>query len=842
MQFFGREREIQVAEAMIGMREGAACVFVGDTGVGKTALVREIARRHDTAVVAVSPSERMWPLSGVSAFAAGLTGSRSSALDAVLSRGRDWPEHLLAEEISRTLHLVQDEPRVLVIDDLDEMDGASLSILAFVCARLRGTGVSVIATVRTPEGRHDFAGVTHIHIERLSFDESVELARATIGAGTSPAVTHIVAASTGGDPGLIARVRLTPGEAAGDDALPLPLRVVRPSVRRQRSMPRCSEDPRVSAVLDLLSMGPLYDYEHLRSAAAEIGIELDELIDRGLVSVHGDRARVSDPALRLRHHAALSPAERRRLHARSASDHRRQDPATYLWHASFLDPTGDRLPLLAAAVELSRGGDTFAAIEFAERALGGELDPIQRDRGLVELGDALVLGGHDLLGQHYLDRALDTAAADVRVRATIAALRAGARVDHVVRDALPESVEWEDDAVSTERLLCESARLHLSRGELEQAVARVSAVVERGAVSEETLLLAAILRGMGMEVPDDLPDTVDLEVGLSPDAPIELASLAVTVLLLDERYAEVRRVTETLLSSMPRPAPMWRERLLRIVVAAEVRGGDPLAARHAVAAWRHEWLPGRGPDAARTLLLAQAAAIDPSDPTTHDLVRRGRELCRREGTPTLLPFFAAIEGGLALTERRFDDAVGSLQAARAAGPGNDPALMRTDADLIEALWLSDRVVEARSETARLEVALAARPRRWTTLAVARSRAVCRSGREGRLAFDEAQALYRTDDSPHEYARLRAARERCVPADEYRVLRRVGYDARADTVLSPEEQEVVALVQRGLRNREIAATLFISLRSVELRLTRVYRKLGVGSRAQLVAHLHGEASA
>ena len=97
MQFFGREREIQVAEAMIGMREGAACVFVGDTGVGKTALLREIARRHDTAVVAVSPSERMWPLSGVSAFAAGLTGSRSSALDAVLSRGRDWPEHLLAE-------------------------------------------------------------------------------------------------------------------------------------------------------------------------------------------------------------------------------------------------------------------------------------------------------------------------------------------------------------------------------------------------------------------------------------------------------------------------------------------------------------------------------------------------------------------------------------------------------------------------------------------------------------------------------------------------------------------------------------------------------------------------
>jgi len=842
MLFVGREREIEVAEAIIGMREGAACLFVGDSGVGKTALVREIALRYDTAVVAVSPSERMWPLSGVSAFAAGLAGSRNGALDGVLARGRDWPEHLLAEEISRTLHLVQDEPRVVVIDDLDEMDGASLSILAFVCARLRGTGVSVIATARTPEGRHDLAGMTHAHVERLSFDESVELARATIAGAASPAVTHIVAAWTGGDPGLIARVQLTPGEAAGEDPLPVPLRVVRPAARRQRTPPQGSEDPRVSAVLDLLSTGPLYAYDGLRTAAAEIDIELDELIDRGLVSVHGDLARVSDPALRLRHHAALSPEDRRRLHVRAASDHRRLDPPTFLWHASFLDPTGDRLPLLAAAVDLARAGDTFAAIEFAERALAGDLDQIQRDRGLVELGDALVLNGHDLLGQHFLGRAVDTAAADVRVQAAIAALRAGARLDHVVIDALPLTVEWEDDAVSTERLLCESARLHMSRGELDQAVECLASVVERGAVSDETRLLARVLRAMGMEVPAGLADTADLTAGQGPDAPIEVASLAVSALLLEERYAEVRRVVETLLTGTPRPAPMWRERLLRIVVAAEVRSGDPVAARQAVATWRREWLPGRGPDAARTLLLAQAAAIDPADLTARDLVRQGRELSRREGTPALLPFFAAIEGGLALAEGRYDDAISSLRAAHSAGPGDDPALLRTAADLIEALWLSDRVVEARSELTRLELALASHPRRWTTLAVARSRAVCRSSREGRVAFDVAEATHRTDDSPHEYARLRAARDRCVPAEEYRVLRTLRPDARADAVLTPDEQEVVTLVQRGLRNREIASTLFISLRSVELRLTRVYRKLGVDSRAQLVAHLHGEASA
>ncbi len=76
------------------------------------------------------------------------------------------------------------------------------------------------------------------------------------------------------------------------------------------------------------------------------------------------------------------------------------------------------------------------------------------------------------------------------MRAAIAALRAGAGADHVIRDVLLTTVEQEDDAASIERLLSESARLHLSRGELDLALERVARDRgERGA-SEETLLLA----------------------------------------------------------------------------------------------------------------------------------------------------------------------------------------------------------------------------------------------------------------------------------------------------------------------------------------------------------------
>jgi DNA-binding CsgD family transcriptional regulator len=44
--------------------------------------------------------------------------------------------------------------------------------------------------------------------------------------------------------------------------------------------------------------------------------------------------------------------------------------------------------------------------------------------------------------------------------------------------------------------------------------------------------------------------------------------------------------------------------------------------------------------------------------------------------------------------------------------------------------------------------------------------------------------------------------------------------------------VAGVAARGLSNREIAASLFLSRKTVEMHLSRVYRKLGIGSRAEL----------
>ncbi|MEV0642940.1 AAA family ATPase [Streptomyces sp. NPDC050619] len=56
------------------------------------------------------------------------------------------------------------------------------------------------------------------------------------------------------------------------------------------------------------------------------------------------------------------------------------------------------------------------------------------------------------------------------------------------------------------------------------------------------------------------------------------------------------------------------------------------------------------------------------------------------------------------------------------------------------------------------------------------------------------------------------------------------------LLTPSERDVAALVVEGLANREISRLLGLATRTVELRLTNVYRKLGVKGRAALVAHL------
>jgi DNA-binding CsgD family transcriptional regulator len=77
--------------------------------------------------------------------------------------------------------------------------------------------------------------------------------------------------------------------------------------------------------------------------------------------------------------------------------------------------------------------------------------------------------------------------------------------------------------------------------------------------------------------------------------------------------------------------------------------------------------------------------------------------------------------------------------------------------------------------------------------------------------------------------------RCV------LIRAQPHAQRAYTLLSPREHEIVRMVAEGYPNKTIAAVLEISAWTVNTHLRRIFAKLGVGSRAAMVARLLDERS-
>jgi DNA-binding NarL/FixJ family response regulator len=67
-------------------------------------------------------------------------------------------------------------------------------------------------------------------------------------------------------------------------------------------------------------------------------------------------------------------------------------------------------------------------------------------------------------------------------------------------------------------------------------------------------------------------------------------------------------------------------------------------------------------------------------------------------------------------------------------------------------------------------------------------------------------------------------------------RRLGGRRSASDELTPTEERVAELAAQGLRNAEIASLLYVTSKTVEATLSRVYRKVGVRSRTELARRL------
>jgi DNA-binding CsgD family transcriptional regulator len=198
----------------------------------------------------------------------------------------------------------------------------------------------------------------------------------------------------------------------------------------------------------------------------------------------------------------------------------------------------------------------------------------------------------------------------------------------------------------------------------------------------------------------------------------------------------------------------------------------------------------------------------------------------------------------------------------------NPTLLRCEPDLVEVLIRLGRHREATQALQRLESRSVGLRSPWLFTTVARSRAMLADGEQSLQLFNQALESRTGHDSLLERARtllcyaerlgalgqLREARDRLLCAkvlfdeagahawthlvDALLLDERVEPSRSAGNpallMLADHERALAQMVARGMRNKEIAAKLFVSVRTVEVRLTAIYRKLGVESRAQLTA--------
>jgi DNA-binding CsgD family transcriptional regulator len=194
----------------------------------------------------------------------------------------------------------------------------------------------------------------------------------------------------------------------------------------------------------------------------------------------------------------------------------------------------------------------------------------------------------------------------------------------------------------------------------------------------------------------------------------------------------------------------------------------------------------------------------------------------------------------------------------------EPRQWRYLGDYVEALLAAGRAGEAESRLRRLERWARTTGTTWPAVLAARSRGLVREALGDRKASLEAmtEALERHASLPLPFERgrtfllagemrrragvkrlAREALEEALSAFEdlgaplwsmraRRELGRISGRPAASGVLTASEQQVAKLVAAGHSNKEVAAALSVTVRTVEAHLTRIYGKLGVRSRTEL----------
>ena len=290
-----------------------------------------------------------------------------------------------------------DQPLICLIDDEQWLDQASEQTLGFVARRLAADPVALVFSARDPGA--GLAGQPELVVEGLRADHAHALLDSALAGPLDARVRDLIVAETRGNPlALLELPRgLTPAELAGGFGLPttrLTSRIEDSFGRQLAALPAPTRQ-----LLQLAAADPSGDRSLLWRAAGRLGIGVQAgvpAVDAGLVEFDG-RVRFRHPLTRSAAYRSASRAERRQLHAALAEVTDSQlDPDRRAWHLAQAAPDKDED--VAAELERSAGraqarGGVAAAAAFLERAALLTGDPARRAGRALAAAQAKVQAG-----------------------------------------------------------------------------------------------------------------------------------------------------------------------------------------------------------------------------------------------------------------------------------------------------------------------------------------------------------------------------------------------------------------------------------------------------------------
>jgi DNA-binding CsgD family transcriptional regulator len=420
--------------------EGRALVVRGEPGVGKTALLDYLAERASGCRViraAGVESEMELAYAGVHQLLAPmldrlerLPGPQRAALRTAFGLGSgSAPDRFLVglAVLSLLAEVAEEYPLLCLVDDEQWLDHASAQVLGFVARRLEAESVGLVFAARVPGD--ELAGLPELVVEGLGEADARALLEAALTGPLDVRVRDRIVAETSGNPlALLELPRgVTPAELAGGfalpDALPLPGRIEESFRRRLEILP---EETR--SLLLVAAAEPVGDPVLVWRAAERLGIGTQAATpaaEAGLVEL-GARVRFRHPLVRSVAYRSASLQERQDVHRALAQvTDPELDPDRRAWHWAQAAPGPDE----EVAAELERSADraqarggAAAAAAFLQRAVTLTVDPARRaDRALAAAQTSLQASSFDAaLG---LVAAAESGALDELQRARVDFLR-----------------------------------------------------------------------------------------------------------------------------------------------------------------------------------------------------------------------------------------------------------------------------------------------------------------------------------------------------------------------------------------------------------------------------------